>query len=314
MVKNNVLMNRINKRVIQQMLKQSALAIPNEQPLQEDQDVKTNYNLLMKTLNLIFLYLSDATLTIKRDFPNLREFGPDIDDDSANPFSRDGFIPSVIGRDVGRDDESTASSASSASPPFYRQARINYRMPNYGRVIPPNPYRDDLSELSDESSFPDLSQFDDPSQESYYRNDVRVGINGSAVEREAVNLKFYVDELTGQFNLLTKPQKERLRKIIIKITNQINLINQKYPNSPLTSASFQLIKSNFSIINDELTKSGERTIKDSGEYEFDESIGAGRINRKLFNMHQPTKYVNARSFNPQNVNANFLYNLAKQNN
>ena len=292
--RQNVLNQKINKKVVNSMLKQASKYNLDVQDVGQSTDITTTYNSLMKSLNLIFLYLSDADLTIKRDFPNLREFGTAIDDDSANPFSRYGFIPSVIGRDVGRDD---ASMASSASPPFYRQARVNYRMPNYGRVVPPNPYRDDLSELSDESSFPDLSEF---------------GINTTQLEREAVNLKFYVDELTGQFNLLTKPQKERLRKIIIKITNQINLINQKFPNNPALSASFKLIKSTFSIINDELTKSGERTIVDSGEYETDESIGAGRggrINKGIYNLHQPAKYVN-----PRNVNANWAFNLAQRNN
>jgi hypothetical protein len=286
-------MKKINKKVVNSMLKQASKYNLDVQDIGQSSDLTTTFNSLMKTLNLIYLYLSDAELTIKRDFPNLRKFADDYDDDSANPFSRDAFIPSVIGRDVGRDDESMASSA---SPPFYRPV---YRMPNYGRVIPPNPYIDEdtLSELTDESS---------------YGNDIRVGVNSTQLEREAVNLKFYVDELTGQFNLLTKPQKERLRKIIIKITNQINLINQIYPNNPLTSASFKLIKSNFSTINNELTKSGERTIEDSGEYEFDESIGAGRvgkINKGIYNIHQPTKYVN-----PYNVNANWSYNLAQRNN
>lgn len=304
--RQNVLNQKINKRVVKKMLEQASKYNLDVQDIGQSTDITTTFNSLMKSLNLIFLYLSDASLTIQRDFPNLREFGPDVDDDSANPFSRDAFIPSVIGRDVGRDDESMASSV---SPPFYR-------MPNYGRVVPQNPYRDDLSELTDEDTFPDLSQFPDPSDSrsyaSSYGNNIRVGVNATQLEREAVNLKFYVDELTGQFNLLTKPQKERLRKIIIKITNQINLINQKYPNNPLTYASFKLIKSTFSIINDELTKSGERTIVDSGEYETDESIGAGRggrINKGIYNLHQPTKYVN-----PRNVNANWSYNLAQRNN
>ena len=287
--KQNVLMKKINKRVVNSMLKQASKYNLDVQDIGQSTDITTTFNSLMKSLNLIFLYLSDADLTIKRDFPNLREFGTAIDDDSANPFSRYGFIPSVIERD----DESTAS------PPFYRPGRINYRMPNYGRVIPPNPYIDEdtLSELTDEDS---------------YRNNISIQINTTQLEKEAVNLKFYVDELTGQFNLLTNPQKERLRKIIIKITNQINLINQKYPNNPALSSSFKLIKSTFSIINDELTKSGERTIVDSEEYQTDESIGAGRggkINKGIYNLHQPTKYVN-----PYNVNANWAFNLAQRNN
>lgn len=301
--RQNVLNQKINKRVVKKMLEQASKYNLDVQDIGQSTDITTTFNSLMKSLNLIFLYLSDADLTIKRDFPNLREFGPDVDDDSANPFSRNAFIPSVIGRDVGRDDDSTVSL------PFYR-------VPNYGRVIPQNPYRDDLSELTDESTFPDLSQFPDPSDSrsyaSSYGNNIRVGIASTQLEKEVVNLKFYVDELTGQFNLLTKPQKERLRKIIIKITNQINLINQKYPDAPITYASFKLIKSIFSIINDELTKSGERTIVDSGEYETDESIGAGRvgrINKGIYNLHQPTKYVN-----PYNVNLNWAYNLAQRNN
>jgi hypothetical protein len=337
----NVLNQKINKRIVKKMLEQASKYNVDIQPVEQSTDLTSNYNFLMKTANLIYLLLSDADLTIKRDYANLNEqFGQNYEDDSANPFSRFAFDPGSVRSNRSRADTigtlessvpGTRSSYSSgsyglsrASRPFYRPGsyqgseapslppslpynnpRINYPIPNYGRVIPPNPYDDGdtISELSDESYFPDLSE------ESFYQNNKGVSINTTQLEREAVNLKFYTEQMLGQFNLLTKPQKERLRKIIIKITNQINLINQKYPNNPALVGAFKLIKSTFSTINDELTKSGERTIVDSGEYETDESIGAGRVNKGIYNLHQPSKYVN---FN--NVNANWSYNLAQRNN
>lgn len=296
----NVLMQKINKRIVKKMLEQASKYNVDIQSTEQSTDLTSNYNFLMKTANLIFVYLSDAVLTIKRDYANLNEnqFGQNYDDDSANPFNADAFIPGSVRSNRSRAD--TIGTLESSVP----GTRSSSSSGSYGRVVPPNPYDDTISELSD-SYFPDLSE------ESFYQQNINPGlfISLSLLEKEVVNLKFYTEQMLGQFNLLTNPQKERLIKIIIKVTNQINLIDQKSPNNPKTSASFKLIKSTFSIINDELTKSGERTIVDSGEYETDESIGAGRVNKGIYNLHQPSKYVNA-----SNVNMNWAYNLAQRNN
>jgi hypothetical protein len=315
--RQNVLNQKINKRVVKKMLEQASKYNLDVNPNEQDVDVKTTYNSLMKSLNFIYLILSqvvsgiDLKLTeevqklnkraIQRELQRQEERG--YEGENPNIYEED--INSRFGRIGSQGSQYPFSLGSrSIAPSEYEEVEFEDD-PNDPEVLYGYPegsvygYPEGSVDGSNISSLSGLSKL----------GEVESAVSLNSLEKEVVNTKFYVEQLLGQFNLLTKIQKQKLATIIQKINKQINHISRIYPKGTKKYTqlynSFVYLKSSLKIINEELSSAGEGAIlEDGGQYD-----GSGRVNKGIYNLHQPTKYVN-----PKNVNANWSYNLAQRNN
>ena len=182
---------------------------------------------------------------------------------------------------------------------------LKYR---HGRVTParlnPNPGGDDSSSSSSSSSR--ISDLTNRTRTPITKKIIEV-MNVNALEKEAINVKFLLQELSGQIGSLNKIQKSKLLKIATEISNQIFEIIEYYP--PSTKIYDQLynifvsLRESLKIIESELKQAGEQTGGGMISGSTQSMYGAG-LNKKTLRMHAPSKYVNQ----------NFFYNLAKRNN
>jgi hypothetical protein len=338
--RQNVLNQKINKRVVKKMLEQASKYTLDVNPIEQDVDVKTTYNSLMKSLNFIYLILSQVVsgidLKLTEEVENLNKRA----NEKVQKFNRE-----AIQRELQRQEE---QGYEGENPNDYeddinsRFGRIGSQGSQYpfslgSRSIAPSEYEevefeDDPNDPEVLYGYPEGSLYGYPEGSVYgypqgsvdgsnissltgktlellKLGEVESAVSLNSLEKEVVNVKFYVEQLLGQFNLLTKVQKQKLATIVQKINKQINHIGRIYSKRTKKYTqlhnSFVFLKSSLKIINDELSLAGEGIIlEDGGQYG-----GSGRVNKGIYNIHQPTKYVN-----PSNVNMNWAYNLAQRNN
>ena len=304
--RQNVLNQKINKKVVNSMLKQASKYTLDVNPIEQDVDVKTTYNSLMKSLNFIYLILSQVVagidLKLAEEIDKLNKKAKEREE---NPNIYEEDINSRFGR-IGSEGSEYPFSLGSRSivPSEYEEIEFEN----------PSEYGNDPSEYGDEPEvLYGYPQKKNGSVSSLLRlskiGEVESAVSLNSLEKEVVNTKFYTEQLLGQFNLLTKIQKQKLATIVQKINKQINDISRIYPKGTKKytqlHSSFIYLKASLKIINDELSSAGEGVIlPDAGYYE-----GGARLTKGIYNLHQPTKYVN-----PNNVNANWSYNLAQRNN
>jgi uncharacterized protein YsxB (DUF464 family) len=143
----------------------------------------------------------------------------------------------------------------------------------------------------------DISEMTDFSVPAYKK--VLDAMNINALEKEVVNVKFITQSLEESFSTLTKTQKNKLKTLCELILTQMYEIVFYYPEDTKIYDQvinvFDMLADSIWTIEDRLKQAGEGVLN----YE-----GGGRVNRGIYNLHQPSKYVNA----------NWSYNLAQRNN
>jgi len=312
--------NRINKRIVNAMLRQAQQQMPDVPPPPVDSDVNQNYLSLMKSLTNILLNLRELYAYRfgvqeegEADYFEL----PDISDISGSEFSalqsqasqgsQMSYAPigSVYSQPV-------SSVASSVSAPFFRRGVNSPASSVYSQPI---------SQVSSSTGQPSsrygqerLSQYSEPRREeqSIQEREDYARMNPlvlNSLSKEVVNSQFFVE--TMPFAQLSKIQKEKLKIIIVKINKVKGVINFGI-SRPIYTKLNKVIKRILSA----LQEGGEgatsefllRTQEQMAPAEGDELIGFGRKRRLL----SPAMY-NAHNYDPYNVNCNFAYNQAKRN-
>jgi hypothetical protein len=204
------------------------------------------------------------------------------------------------------------SQASSVSAPFVRPGMISPASSVYSQ--PGSQASSSTGQPSSRYGQERLSQYSEPrrNEQSIEENIIYAQGNSivlNSLTKEVVNSQFLVETLP--FAQLSKIQKERLKKIIVKI-NKVKGVISIGISRPIYTKLNKILNN----ITTALKVGGEgdtsefllRTQEEMAPAEGDELIGFGRKRRLL----SPAMY-NAHNFNPYNVNCNFAYNQAKRN-
>ena len=183
--------------------------------------------------------------------------------------------------------------------------------------IAPHPDDDDEDEEDDDDDDHDDGADDDDDDVSSLswsrRQPITIKIidtlNVNSLEKETVNVSFYVHMLDGQFGSLDKMKKRKLMIICQTILNQMREIVEYYPD--VTHIYDQLInifdslKESIKTIESELKQAGELGFTGAGLISGSTTSMTGSgISHSIMRSHAPSKYVNQ----------NFNYNLQKRNN
>ena len=299
--------NRINKRIVKAMLKQAQAFMPDVPPPPVDSDVSVNYLSLMKSLTNILMNLRELyayrfgiQAEGEADYFDL----PEISDITGSAFSA---MQSQASQGSYAPFGSQASQASSVSAPFFRRGVNSPASSVYSQPI---------SQVSSSSGQPSsrygqerLSQYEEPRRQEQSIEENIIYAQGNSIvlnslTKEVVNAQFLVETLP--FAQLSKIQKERLKRIIVKI-NKVKGVISIGISRPIYTKLNKILNN----IQSALQVGGEgdtsefllRTEEEMPPVEGDELIGFGRKHRML----SPAMY------NAHNVNANFAYNLAKRN-
>lgn len=304
-------MNRINKRVVKAMLKQAQVQMPDVPVPPVDSDVNVNYLSLMKSLTNILMNLRELyayRFGVQAE-GEVDEFDlPEISDISGSEFSG---LQSQASQGSQASYAPFGSQASSVSAPFFRRG-VNSLSSVYSQ--PGSQASSSTGQPSSRYGQERLSQYSEPrrNEQSIEENIIYAQGNSivlNSLTKEVVNSQFLVETLP--FAQLSKIQKERLKRIIVKI-NKVKGVISIGISRPIYTKLNKII----SNIQTALKVGGEgdtsefllRTEEEMPPVEGDELIGFGRKHRLL----SPAMY-NAHNFNPYNVNANFAYNQAKRN-
>lgn len=316
-------MNRINKRVVKAMMKQITEQQPDVPAPPVDSDVSVNYLSLMKSLTNILMNLRELyayRFGIQAE-GEVDEFDlPEISDITGSEFSamqsqasqgsQASYAP--FGSQQSVYSQPVSSVASAVSAPFFRRGVNSPASSVYSQ--PGSQASSSTGQPSSRYGQERLSQYSEPrrNEQSIEENIIYAQGNSivlNSLTKEVVNSQFLVETLP--FAQLSKIQKERLKKIIVKINKVKGVINIGI-SRPIYTKLNKILNN----ITTALKVGGEgdtsefllRTEEEMAPVEGDELIGFGRKRRLL----SPAMY-NAHNFNPYNVNANFAYNLQKRN-
>jgi hypothetical protein len=329
----NGLDNKINRRIVNAMLRQATMLAPDVPPPPVSSDVTQNYLALMKSLsniliNLQEIYMSRFALQAEGeadyfdlpDLPEGSEFSAlqsQASQGQASQGSQASYAP-------------FGSQASSVSAPFFRRGVNSPATSVYSQPV---------SRLSSSTGQPSsrygqerLSQYSEPRREEESIQSALRGPNSfialvlNSLSKEIINAKFLAEIIP--FGQLSKIQKQKLMQLMVRI-NKVKDVIKTGIGKPIYSnlnSVFKLIQSNLSSEgNMPITDQSGNKIRDLSSTEFlsntantmpPEQVGeiealAGS-GRNKHRMLSPAMY-SSHQFNPRNVNANFVYNQAKRN-
>jgi hypothetical protein len=310
----NGLDKKINKRIVNAMLRQVQSLQPDVPPPPVDSDVNQNYLALMKSLSFIILILSE--IQAKRfageplgeeDYFDL----PEISDITGSEFSA---LQSQASQGSQGSYAPFGSQASSVSAPFVRPGM---RSPA-SSVYSGSQVSSSIGQPSSRYEQERLSQYSEPRRQEQSLASIermneysKLGIiDIGGLNKEIINAEFLAEVIP--FAQLTKIQKEKLKQKLVLLNNKKGLINISL-GKPIYNRIKKLIK-NIQLQLQGEGSASEFMLRTEEEMppDIDDPIGgvvgAGRKRRLL----SPAMY-NAHNFNPYNVNANFSYNQAKRN-
>ena len=340
--------NKVNKRIVKHMLKQATEFLPDIPPPAVSEDVATNYNGLVKSLNNILLNLQEIYVYQfnrqpegEADYPyeeeeDETEYGPEwgvgsegLSEGSYHP-SRVSYASIGSGRKKKRAGARRAGSEGSeltmmsvpsvASQPFYRPRDVRSEASSSRASEPFFRARDVMSELTDpymgleEPSIPEgRRKHESPLHNPY----VPLLLNN--LTRETVNAKFYAEQLN--FSQLTKIQKQKIKHLLVRIDKPMRLITRIRELRPVSVNLVELLN----MIKDTMTSEGSsqeyipRTEAEMPQEAIGElegfAYGGGRIcgsTTSVFGAGK-RKLLSPAMYNAHNVNQNFNYSLSKRN-
>ena len=296
--------NRINKRINKAALRQVSMMMPDVPPPPADSDVNVNYLSLMKSLTTILLNLRE--LYAYRFGIQAEGEADEFDLPELPEGSQFSALQSQGSQVSYAPFGSQASQASAVSAPFFRRGVDSPATSVYSQPVSQVSARTGQSAQQRQER---LSQYDEPRRgEQSIEENINYAQGNSIVlnslSKEVVNSQFLVE--TMPFAQLSKLQKERLKMTIVKI-NKVKGVISIGISRPIYTKLNKII----SNILTALKSGGEgdssefllRTEEEMAPVQGDELIGFGRKHRML----SPAMY------NAHNVNANFVYNLAKRN-
>ena len=296
--------NRINKRINKAALRQVSMMMPDVPPPPADSDVNVNYLSLMKSLTTILLNLRE--LYAYRFGIQAEGEADEFDLPELPEGSQFSALQSQGSQVSYAPFGSQASQASAVSAPFFRRGVDSPATSVYSQPVSQVSARTGQSAQQRQER---LSQYDEPRRgEQSIEENINYAQGNSIVlnslSKEVVNSQFLVE--TMPFAQLSKLQKERLKMTIVKI-NKVKGVISIGISRPIYTKLNKII----SNILTALKSGGEgdssefllRTQEEMAPVQGDELIGFGRKHRML----SPAMY------NAHNVNANFVYNLAKRN-
>lgn len=301
--------NRINKRIVNAMLRQATMLAPDVPPPPVDSDVNQNYRALMKSLSNILINLQEIYMSRfalepegEADF-DLPELG-DFPDGSSVSSGLSGLQSQMSYAPFG-------SQASAVSAPFFRRGVNSPATSVYSQPV------SSIGQPSSRYGQERLSQYSEPRREEESLLSAARGPNSfislvlNSLLKEIINAKFLAEIIN--FGLLTKIQKQKLKQIIVRI-NKV----KRYISTGISKPLYVNLNSVIKLIEQGLSSEGQASeflLRTEAEMppeqtgEIEALAGSGRNKHRMLS---PAMY-SSHQFNPRNVNANFVLSLAKRN-
>jgi uncharacterized protein YsxB (DUF464 family) len=275
----------INKRVTKAALKQASRYLPDVLVPAIDDSIGTNYNNLMKSFSYISLIFKQV-LTIAESYHEKLQREAD-----EEMLGMSGIYSDSDNED---DNEDSGDDSVSLDSAFYRgntpQGRASRR-----------------NDSSSDSSLTNRSRHQ-PITIKILDKKIMDNLNVNSLEKETINVNFYVHTLEGQFGSLDKLKKRKLMIICQTILHQMREIVEYYPN--VTHIYDQLInifdslKESIKIIESELKQAGELGFTGAGLISGSTTSMTGSgVSHFVMQSHAPSRYVNQ----------NFYESLRKRN-
>jgi hypothetical protein len=350
-------MNKINKRINKAALKQASASMPDVPPPAVNEDITINYTSLMKSLSNILINLQEIYMSKFSQLPEGETDYFDLPDlPDVSELTESTGISGISGMQSLRSNPSQASSVSSGfsyapigsvgsrgsahrgGPPSIASSASSgqpfYRRGSQASSVYSQPQSQILSSLGVPSSRysqpqDSLGNYPEPRRHEESILSAQRGPNSfsslllNSLNREIINAKFLTEEIN--FGLLTKIQKEKLIKIMVRI-DKVKRIISTGVSKPIyvnLNSVLKMIQSGLSSEGSAseflLRTEGTMPPEQAGEIE---AIGSGRVGyghisgstTSVYGASRKHRLLSPAMFNAHNVNDNFVFNLQKRNN